>query len=77
MRKNVTLADVRGRAVISVEEAGALLSLGRSGAYAAARSGALPLLTINGRHRVPVPALLKMLGADSGRPEAAEKPAND
>ena len=52
--------------VYTVEEAGKLLSLGRSGAYEAARRGDIPVLRIGRRWLVPRIALDKML-ADAGK----------
>lgn len=59
--------DLRGRATISVEEAGALLGIGRSGAYGAAGRGEIPTLRIGRRLVVPTARLLRMLG-DEGQP---------
>ena len=52
--------------VYSVEEAGKLLSLGRTRAYEAARRGDLPVLKIGRRWLVSKVALDKML-ADAGQ----------
>jgi excisionase family DNA binding protein len=46
---------------ISVPEAGRLLGIGRSAAYAAAASGELPVIRIGGLLRVPVRALERKL----------------
>lgn len=64
------LAEVRGRATIPVwAESGPcaarLLGIGRSAAYAAARTGELPSIRLGSRVLVPVPALLALLG-DAG-----------
>lgn len=59
-----TLAQVRDRATITVGEAAALLGLGRTAGYAAARSGEIPTIRIGRRVVVPVPALLAMLGVE-------------
>jgi hypothetical protein len=48
---------------LPVEEAGRLIGIGRSAAYAAARSGELPTITIGRRVVVPTPRLLALLGA--------------
>lgn len=61
-RSSVTIADVRGRGTVSVDEAAALLGVGRQVAYAATRRGDLPVIRFGRRVVVPVPALLKMLG---------------
>jgi excisionase family DNA binding protein len=50
------------RATISVDEAAALLGIGRSAAYEAARRGQLPTRRLGRRLFVPVPALLEWLG---------------
>lgn len=57
--------------VYSVEEAGALLDLGRSGSYEAARRGQIPTIRIGRRLLVPKAALDRLL-AEAGRPEAVE-----
>ena len=49
--------------VYTVEEAGALLSLGRSGAYEAVRRGDIPTIRIGRRILVPRKALILMLEA--------------
>lgn len=55
------LAKFGDRAVVSVEEAGELLELGRSASYEAARSGVLPTIRTGRRLVVPVPALAALL----------------
>lgn len=49
------------RLVYSVEEAGKLLGLGRSGAYEAVRRGDIPTIRIGRRWLVPKAALDSML----------------
>ena len=49
------------RLVLTIEEAGKLLGLGRSGTYEAARRGDIPTLRIGSRILVPKVALLKLL----------------
>ena len=49
------------RLVLTIEEAGKLLGLGRSGTYEAARRGDIPTLKIGSRILVPKAALLKLL----------------
>ncbi|MFN2490125.1 MAG: helix-turn-helix domain-containing protein [Actinomycetota bacterium] len=61
------LDDIRGRAVISVEEAAQYLEIGRSAAYRAARTGELPTLRLGRRLLVPVPRLLALIGSDDER----------
>jgi excisionase family DNA binding protein len=57
--------------VYTIEEAGKLLSLGRSGAYEAARRGDIPVLRIGRRWLVPRVALDKMLAAAGKDAEVA------
>jgi excisionase family DNA binding protein len=56
--------ELAGRVTITVEEAAAILGIGRSAAYEAARRGQLPTRRLGRRLFVPVPALLRWLGAD-------------
>lgn len=59
-------------ATISIEEAADILGIGRSAAYEAARSGAIPAVRIGPKLlRVPKAALARMLGADSLEAAAA------
>jgi excisionase family DNA binding protein len=58
--------DKNGPLTISVVEAGRLLGIGRSAAYAAARCGQIPTLKIGGLIRVPARALERMLDAADG-----------
>jgi excisionase family DNA binding protein len=60
-RKRTTLADLEGRAVCSVEEAAEILEIGRSTAYAAARSGSLPSVRVSHRLLISVPGLRRLL----------------
>ena len=55
------------RLVLTIEEAGKLLGLGRSGTYEAARRGDIPTLKIGSRILVPKVALLKLLEETSRR----------
>ncbi len=57
--------DWRLRAVISVEEGGAVLDLSRNSAYKAAKNGELPVLRLGGRLVVPVAKLRQLLGEAS------------
>lgn len=50
--------------VLTVEEAGALLDLGRSAAYDAARRGDIPTIAIGRRLLVPTAAIRRMLHLD-------------
>ena len=56
------LAKIVTRTTITVEEAGALLGIGRTAAYEAARRGQLPTRRLGRRLVVPVPAFLDWLG---------------
>lgn len=66
----LTVADLRGLTTISVEEAASVLGMGRSRAFDAIHSGEIPSLRFGRTVRVPVPALLRMLGASVDQPEA-------
>jgi hypothetical protein len=56
---------------MSVPEAGALVGLGRSASYDAARRGQLPVRRLNGRLIVPVPAFKKWLEGCDGDSQIA------
>ncbi|MCB1271211.1 MAG: helix-turn-helix domain-containing protein [Microthrixaceae bacterium] len=56
------LADLRGRAVITVEEAGRILGRRRSSAYDDVNAGLIPVKPLGGRLVVPVPEFLAWLG---------------
>ncbi len=60
----ITMDDARRRATLTVEEAGALVGIGRSAAYAAARTGQLPTVRIGKRLVVPTARLLRLLEGD-------------
>ena len=53
-----------GRMTLTPEEAGAVLGIGRSIAYRAVRNNEIPSIRIGKRVVVPIPALLKFLGAE-------------
>lgn len=67
------MSDLRERETVSVEEAAVILGVGRNLAYELAREyletqgqRGLPVLQLHRRRlRVPVPALLRLLGEDS------------
>ncbi len=71
--KGVYVSNLRERETVSVEEAAAVLGVGRNLAYELAREyletqgqRGLPVLQLHRRRlRVPVPALLRLLGEDS------------
>lgn len=56
-----------GRQTCSIEEAAAILGIGRSTAYAAARDGSLPTLRLSHRLLVPTAKLKQMLGLEEER----------
>lgn len=71
------LADLEQRATITVEEAAALLRIGRNTAYDAIRAGQIPALRLGRRLLVPVPALTRMLEWDDMDGEVpAERPGD-
>jgi excisionase family DNA binding protein len=59
-----TLEDLRGRSTCSIDTAAAVLGIGRSTAYAAAREGSLPVIKVRNRLLVPTAKLLAMLGVE-------------
>ena len=59
--KTITIDDLKGRATCSVDQAAAVLQIGRSTAYAAAHDGSLPVLRISNRLLVSVPRLLALI----------------
>ena len=61
------LSELKKRATLTVEEAGAVLGLGRASAYAAAARGEIPTRRFGRRVVVPVPALLALLGETAPR----------
>lgn len=54
--------DWRSRTTVTVEEAGTILGIGRSSAYALARNGDLMTVRLGRRFIVPVAALRRLLG---------------
>lgn len=69
----LTLSDLRERPTVSVIEAGAALGLSKNSSYAAAHRGELPTLRFGNRIVVPVPALLRMLGAEDAAHSTTEE----
>ena len=65
------MVTAEDKLVYTVEEAGALLDLGRSGAYEAVLRGNIPTIRIGRRLLVPKNALDRML-ADAGQPRETE-----
>jgi hypothetical protein len=72
MTARLTIADIRGRATITIPAAGQILGLGRDSAYRAADRGEIPTLKLGRRLLVPVPKLLRLLGELD--PEDSEAP---
>ena len=66
------LHTLEGRATITVEEAAAVLGIGRSAAYEAARRGQLPTRRLGRRLFVPVPAFLRWLGDEAPPAEVSQ-----
>jgi excisionase family DNA binding protein len=54
--------DPREAPTLGVEEAGRLLGLGRSGAYACVQRGQLPVIRLGRKLRVPTAELRRLLG---------------
>lgn len=72
------LEELKGRATISVEEAGKVLGVGRFVAYREANrfldtrgAEGIPVIKFGGRLLVPVPKLLAMIGAGNEFDRAA------
>jgi excisionase family DNA binding protein len=69
-----TLADLSGPgapATITVEQTAELLGISRGSGYEAVRQHELPSLRLGSRILIPVPALLRLLGAEA-RPAAGD-----
>lgn len=66
----MNLDDLRGRATITLPEAGQVLGIGRDAAYAAAARGEIPSLRCGRRLLVPVPRLLELLGVRTPQTQA-------
>ena len=62
--------------ILSVQEAAAILGLGRSAAYEAVRRGDIPTIKIGRRHLVPKLALERLLkeGIRASRGDQGEEP---
>lgn|GEM_PF-1622232 len=78
-----SLDALRGRATITVPEAGELLGIGKGLAYDAARNGDIPTIRIGRRLLVPTHHLLRQLGitpnddAPAADPGEGEKSSTD
>jgi excisionase family DNA binding protein len=59
------LFDPKFRPTLTVEEAAAVLSISRSLAYEAVRTGEIPSIRVGRRVLVPTAALNRLIGADS------------
>ncbi|MGD0984476.1 MAG: helix-turn-helix domain-containing protein [Acidimicrobiales bacterium] len=64
MTAGLTIGDLQGRDVCTVEELSQVLGLSRGATYAAVRAGELPALRVGGRWIVPVRQIAALLGAD-------------
>lgn len=62
---------------LTIEEAGAVLKLGRSASYAAARRGEIPTIRIGRSLRVPRQKLAQLLGENENSARAANTDAVD
>lgn len=67
-----TLDDLRPLALARPEQVAEVLGLGRSATYDACARGDLPSLRIGRRLFIPVPALLRLLGAENDDAGAAD-----
>jgi excisionase family DNA binding protein len=72
----LTLAEVAGRDVLTVEETAAILGLSRGGTYAGCRSGELPAVKVGARYLIPVRRLSALLGLDLDEPGPSETPSD-
>ena len=61
--QSLSIDEVRSRPTITAPEVGKLFGLGRDAVYDAIRRGQIPSIRVGRRVLVPVPALLRMLGA--------------
>jgi excisionase family DNA binding protein len=62
-------AEWRQRATLSIPEYAKIVGVGKNTAYAAANSGEIPIIKLQGRKLVPVPWLLRQLeGASINAP---------
>jgi excisionase family DNA binding protein len=62
------LPDPRTRPTLTVEEAAAILGIGRGSAYQAVQTGALPALRIGRRLLVPTAVIHRLLGLQGPEP---------
>lgn len=60
-----SLEALEGRLTVTVDEAAAILGLGRSAAYEATRRGQIPSRRLGRRIVIPVPLLLDWLGVST------------
>lgn len=63
-QRGLSLEELASRRTCSIDQAAAVLGIGRSTAYSAARDGSLPTLRVSKRLLVPTAKLLAMLGCD-------------
>lgn len=62
--RTLTIDELRTRHTCSIDQAAAVLGIGRSTAFAAAHDGSLPTLRLSNRLLVPTAKLLAMLGLE-------------
>lgn len=66
--------DPNTRITMSVEEAAAMIGLGRNAAYEAVRRGDIPSVRIGGRIFVPVASFRKLFDVDTAKNETGTGP---
>lgn len=62
IKTNAPIPHPETTPILSVEDAGALLGLGRSSAYAAAKKGEIPTIQFGKKRVVPTAKLRQLLG---------------
>lgn len=60
----LTISELQTRPTVSVEEAGEVLGIHRTGAYAAVKRGDIPSFKMGRRVVIPTRPLLRMLGIE-------------
>jgi excisionase family DNA binding protein len=60
----LTVAELRERPTITVDEAADVLAITRTGAYQAVRRGEIPSVRVGRRLIIPTTSLLRLLGVD-------------
>lgn len=62
---------INGRAAVTIEEVAALLGLGRTAAFEAAKRGEIPTIRVGRKVLVPVEPLVRLLGAGPNQPASS------